>query len=161
MEDQKEQREEKRQEQKQIREAVERAYALTAEDLDWRPYYPNNMPQNGQEGWYCVIQDGDHARKYTIKFQYPLVDGASRPDLGVDRYILFQKLYHGLEGPLEYPGPAPDFDIFHSPCDINSFGDFVYAHKTLEDAKRQVVWQWQAVFGYALSHLLEPEEDEL
>lgn len=153
------QKKQKQEEQSWIRETVRRAYALTADQLDWKPYYPNNMPQNGQEGWYCIIQNGDHARKYTITFQYPVVDDISRPDLGVDRYILFEKLYHDLEGPLEYPEPTPDFDILYSGCDINSFGKFVYAHKTLDDAKRSAVSQWQAVFGYALSHLLENEEE--
>ena len=154
-----------RQEQERIREAVERAYALTAEDLDWKPYYPNNMLQNGQEGWYCVIQgpNGENARKYTIRFQYPEnEDCAACPGMGVDRYILYERRYWDNDGRIEYPEPSRGFPGHDSAAlGVNDFGSFVYAHKTLEQAKKRALWSYQAVYGYAMSHLLETEEDEL
>ncbi len=150
-------------EQREIRETVEHARSLTADRLTWKPYFPNNMLQNGQEGWYCVLQKGDHARKYTITFQYPLdEEGLSRPDWGIDRYILFEKLYFDLKGPLTYPEPHEDdsWEMLTAADDLNDFGGFVYAHRTLEDAKKRALRQWQAVFGYALSHLIEDGEAE-
>lgn len=153
----------KRVEQKRIRQGVERAYALRPEDLEWKPYYPNNMLQCGQEGWYCVIQgpNGEFARKYTIVFQYPEnEDCAACPNQGIDRYILYERCYSGNNGPIAYPEPSRESAGPSSPAlGVNDFGRFVYAHKTLEQAKKRALSSYQAVYGYAMSHLLEPEED--
>ena len=40
-------------------------------DFIWKPAHPNNMPQNGIDGYYCIIRTSSTcARKYTILFQY-------------------------------------------------------------------------------------------
>ena len=149
--------------QKRIRETVERAWAMTEVDLEWKPYYPNNMLQNGQEGWYCVLQNGSHARRYTILFQYPMdEEGYIHSEQGVDRWILFEKLYHDLDGPLVYPEPFPcdPWPEASAADELNDFGQFHYACRSLEQAKGQALRCCQMVFGYALSHLLEDEEEE-
>ena len=57
------------------REFVENAYKTTENDLIWKPIYPNNMPDNGVEGYYCLMlhkdKEGKYSgRKYSIVFQY-------------------------------------------------------------------------------------------
>ncbi len=125
---------------------------LHEEDLMWHPLHPNNMPNNGTEGLYCLIfkklGNNVYACKWTIAYQFeeeaPMRISSDSP---VEAYILHMKRYFDVKGPLKYPRPNNHRgdeiirDIkretrrtLHN-ADINDYGDFVRAYKTLEDAK--------------------------
>ena len=163
--------------QKDIRDTVDFAYSLKPESLVWKPIYPNNILSNDIEGYYTLIlrQDADgniYGRKYSVLFQKeedPAHLGEGIPPLNArtELYILFENSYSDVVGPLDYPEPTEHgvslFDesarknTFHH-YGINDFGRFVWAYPTLELAKKRAVVQFRAVFGYAMSHLIEDED---
>lgn len=150
-----------------MREFVKKANALTLDDLNWKPLYPNNMPCNGLNGYYCLILHTDskgitYGRKYTIEFQYKETDLGTgitnRKD--IDRYILFEKSYSEIHGSCEHPEPSNDFNLWEdgintlNAAEVNDYGRFVYAYKDLEFAKKRALTQYKAVYGYAMSYII-------
>lgn len=148
------------------REIVEDAYKMTG--FDWKPLYPNNMPCNGQEGYYAIklheLEDGViSGRKYTILYQRKTnEEGYLTEDAPIEYYVLFEKSYLEIHGRKEHPEPS-DEDGFMSndckentlhACEVNDYGSFSQVCKTLDEAKKMALERYQAVFGYALSHLL-------
>ncbi len=125
---------------------------LREEDMVWHPVYPNNMPDNGEAGIYCLIfkesSDGIYCCKWTIEYQLEETGPmCTEFDAKTEAYILHMKRYFDVKGPLEYPEPnnhrdrdiirdihREDRPTLHN-CDINDYGDFVRAYKTLEEAK--------------------------
>lgn len=148
------------------REIVEDAYSMTG--FDWKPLYPNNMPCNGQEGYYAVklheLEDGvTSGRKYTILYQRETdEEGCLKEDAPIEYYVLFEKSYLEVQGRMEHPEPSDEDDFMgddwkentlHA-CEVNDYGSFSWVCKTLDEAKNRALKQYQLVFGYALSHLL-------
>lgn len=144
---------------------VKDAYAI--KDFEWKPLYPNNMPDNGLTGYYAVklheMEEGVlSGRKYTILFQHEMdEDGMILADAGVEYYILFEKCYTEVVGMGVHPEPSNDVDIFSTyergtlnNLEVNDYGCFICVCKTLEQAKKMAVSNYQAVFGYVLSYLL-------
>lgn len=148
-------------EQRRIRAGIARAEALTADDLTWRPYYPNNSLACGQEGWYCVVQDEgeDSASKYSILFQYHEDEDYVTRSGAVELYVVCGRSYFDLDGPLVYPEPDwRGLDLWDDVYQINDHGRFIHAYPTLELAKGKVLWMLR-MHGYVLSHLLDDGED--
>ena len=68
-------------------------------------------------------------------------------DAPIEAYILHMKRYFDVKGPLKYPKPSNHEDrsiindigkenkLTLSSGDVNDYGDFVRAYKTLEEAK--------------------------
>ena len=150
------------------REFVENAYKTTENDLIWKPIYPNNMPDNGVEGYYCLMlhkdKEGKYSgRKYSIVFQYEEVEkgsGLINTDK-INAFILFEKVYREIIGPLDYPSsineesnPLYSKNTLNS-YDMNSFGSFVYAYDNIEDAKKRALFQYKAIYGYVASYMIE------
>ncbi len=138
---------------------------LHKEDLVWMPVYPNNMPVNGEVGLYCLVfkktSDGKiYCCKWTIEYQYREIDTMYETvEPPFDAYILHMKRYFDIKGPLKYPKPNNhnDRDILkywakeklqtlHSD-DVNDYGDFVRAYRTLEEAKNGALGRcgWQGL----------------
>lgn len=151
------------------REIVEKAYATNLEDMIWKPIYPNNMRGNGLDGYYCLMlhkgNDGKvSGRKYSIVFQNEEVEkgtGFVDPNK-INAYILFEKVYCEVVGPLDYPEAQEDYapDLWKSEntlnsADMNDKGSFVYAYDNIEDAKKRAMCQYKAIYGYVLSHMSE------
>lgn len=148
------------------REIVEDAYKMTG--FDWKPLYPNNMPCNGQEGYYAVklheLEDGiTSGRKYTILYQRETdEEGCMKADGKIEYYVLFEKSYYEILGRKEHPEPSDECDIMSDDwtentlhdSEVNDYGGFCWVCKTLDEAKKMALARYQAVFGYALSHLL-------
>ena len=148
------------------REIVEDAYKMTG--FDWKPLYPNNMPCNGQEGFYTIklheLEEGViSGRKYTIFFQRETdEEGCLKADGKIEYYVLFEKSYFEILGRKEHPEPSDEDDIMSDDwkentlhaCEVNDRGHFSWVCKTLDEAKKMALERYQAVFGYALSHLL-------
>lgn len=125
---------------------------LHEEDLVWHSVHPNNMPCNGSKGLYCLLfkKSGKsiYGCKWTIQYQQkeiePMLSSIGSP---IEAYILHMKRYLDVKGPLKYPRPNNhrDWDIIRDihkenrrtlhNDDINDYGDFVRAYKTLEEAK--------------------------
>ncbi len=92
-----------------------------------------------EESVYCC--------KWTIEYQQqeekPMLISSDSP---IEAYILHMKRYFNVKGALKYPKPSnhEDRSIVNdigkenkrtlSSGDINDYGDFVRAYKTLEDA---------------------------
>lgn len=151
------------------REIVENAYKTSVEDMAWKSIYPNNMRGNGLDGYYCLMLHKDKegkvsGRKYSIVFQNEEVEkgtGLVNPNK-INGYILFEKVYREIVGPLDYPEALEDYapDLWHSEntlssSDMNDKGSFVYAYDNLEDAKKRALCQYKAIYGYVLSHMVE------
>ena len=149
-----------------IREIVEDAYSL--KQLEWKPLYPNNMPCNLLSGYYALklleLEKGVvGGRKYTILFQQKtdeegmILSGNSE----IEYYSLFEKSYDAIVGNLEHPKPCNEdvhFEILAentlNSLEVNDYGTFSWVCKSLDEAKERAVKNYQAVFGYALSHIL-------
>lgn len=149
------------------------AYALIEKDFVWKPYYPNNMICNGVEGFYCLFpikhrDDSVTVRKYTIIFQYPQnEDGFTLSEEEPELYILFEKIYSEINGNFEYPKPINNScldncedcgEVTFTHCDVNSFGRFIRAYKTIEEAKKSALMSFKMVYGYAMSFIEDSEE---
>lgn len=154
------------------REIVEQAYQTELSNMVWKPIYPNNMKCNGIDGYYCLMLHKDKegkvsGRKYSIVFQNEEVEkgtGLVNPNK-INGYILFEKVYREIVGPLDYP-EATDrepLDLWHynenentlHSSDMNDKGSFVYAYDNIEDAKKRALCQYKAIYGYVLSHMVE------
>ena len=152
------------------RKDIEEVYNMDNDSLVWKPLYPNNMKCNGVEGYYCLIfkknDDGIvHGRKYTILFQHEEIDeGTGLVDpRKINAYILFEKSYWDVIGPLEYPEATDKepYDLLYSngntltSSDMNDKGSFIYAYRDMESAKKRALRQFQAIYGYVASHFIE------
>ena len=121
-------------------------------DLDWYPVHPNNMPNNGIAGLYCLIfkqtECGIYCCKWTIEYQRKEIKPMMlSDDSPIEAYILHMKRYFDVKGELRYPKPSNQAlnDMIFSKnmgdsqtlCseDVNDYGDFERAYLTLEDAK--------------------------
>lgn len=129
-------------------------------ELNWKPYYPNNMEVNGIDGYYCIVRIGEYsARKYTIKFEYEeenIETGLINPDI-IERYVLFEKTYWDVKGPFKYPEPVKPDEISanindtYGYCDTfkgqdyNDFGNYVRSYNYLDEAKQRVYTQLRAI----------------
>lgn len=155
-----------------LKDNIKTAYSMDIDDMVWKPYHPNNMACNPEDGLYCIIpikhEDGSYsARKYTISYQYAEdLDGICHPE-ETELYILFEKTYPNVEGPLEYPALLDNScmdccddcgAVTFTNCDVNDFGRFVRAFSTLKGAKKRALRQFKAIECYAVSHLLSDEE---
>ena len=152
------------------RKEIEEVYKMSGNEFVWKPLYPNNMINNGIEGYYCLAlrkdKDGKvSGRKYTILFQNEEREAGTGfvDSEKINAYILFEKSYWNVVGPLEYPEPCeytPN-DLWHSSentfssSDMNDYGTFIYAYKDLETAKKRALGQYKAIYGYVASHFLE------
>ncbi len=152
------------------REEIKKVYETTVNDLVWKPIYPNNILGNGLEGFYCLVikqdKNGEYSgRKYSIIFQHEEVEegtGYINPNK-TNAYVLFEKSYGKIVGPLDYPNPSLDSpsDLWKSngntltSGDINDYGTFIYAYKDIETAKKRALSQYKAIYGYIASHFIE------
>lgn len=134
-------------------------FARDLKELNWKPYYPNNIVSNGLEGYYAIVNSTDSARKFTILFQYPqdengFVQKSREPEL----FILLEKTYR--ENKPDYPQPGESCSM-KDMDDVNDFGDFIRAYYNIESAKQAALQQYKMVYMYALSHILSSEEKRI
>ncbi len=133
---------------------------LHEEDLTWKPLYPNNMPDNGIKGMYCLLfkktEKGFYCCKWTIEYQRQEIEPMQIcSDAPIEAYILHMKRYFDVKGPRKYPEPGNDImtelndkdEITFSGNDVNDYGDFIRAYKTLEEAKAGALTRcgWQGL----------------
>ena len=125
-------------------------------DLEWKPLYPNNMPDSGQDGIYTDMNlrsdNGYQYIKFTIQYQ-PRCDaeGISHSEEGTRYYIFHSLVIDDLDEKIEIPEPNNDFDPFNDDKDnliVNIYGRFRYAFEDEETAK--------SVACYELLHLIYP-----
>lgn len=118
----------------EIQKLVEYAKNLKPEDVEWKPLCPNDMPGNGLMGYAACLElpDGSGHRDYTILLQRK-ENGQGCTINEVELYVLFERSHP------EQPG----------------YGSFVRAFRTLDAAKARAVLQFQMVYGYAMSYLLD------
>ena len=121
---------------------------LTKDDFNWKPIYANNLIQNGQDGWYAILhakKDGKfYVCKWSILFQREELEPMYQAqDAETECYILFMERYFDLSEPIIYPEPSEEASFY----DVNEYGSFVRAYKTLEEAKSGAIARcgWQGI----------------
>lgn len=154
-----------------IKKTVEYANNIKPEDLIWKPIYPNNLIENEIVGYYALLlihhENGPvSGRKYSILFQYKEIEkGTGCVTKDIECYILFEKTLGEIIGPLDYPPPREyeaglpwNKDITLNDGGVNDYGGFVRAYWNIKDAKNRALVQFRATYGYAMSHLIPPED---
>lgn len=128
------------------------AKKLKPEDLDWQPYYVNNIAENGEDGKYAMIfkEDGEKITgcKFTIEYDRDFDFFALENDdvREITGYNLWVKHYHDILGPLHQPEygkravSALGEDDFESDCtfheyELNDKGWTGVSHSSIESAK--------------------------
>ena len=133
---------------------------MTTTDMLWKPLYPNNMIDNEMNGYYCIVirqhLNGTYSgRKYTILYQRKEIEpGTGLVDSNnIDRYVLFEKTYSEINGPLDYPEPSrktfmdwTNTDDTLNAYDLNDPGNFIYAYETLELAQQRALAQYKHMY---------------
>lgn len=139
---------------------------LKQEDFKWKEHHSNNIPDNPIDEYYCIIDTGAHARKYSIQEQManateqcsPLQENSYIcPDEDEPEYfILFESSGN----------KATDKDKENMFYKESSFDEYVFGHdtfirvfKTMEEAKEQAYKQYKAIYGYVLAHIVDDVEE--
>lgn len=146
----------KREEEYEQREEERKSIALTKDDFIWEKLYPNL-----EVGEYALLFKNVEERvvgyKFTILYQREEISPLQQLyDSPVESYILLEQKYDDVQGPLYLNNSEKDdeyvqaFDVSCSMnnCCVNSYGDFVRAFKTVEEAKEYAV-QVANIRGYA------------
>lgn len=119
-------------------------------EFNWKEHFTNNIPSNPLQEWYCIVDVGTHARKYSIEPQYPSTDGVCiDPTAEPELYIFFEATgrkatEEDRKGPF-YNSIEYDGYVFEKPS-------FIRAFKTLEEAKVRAKVQYNAI-KYAMSFI--------
>ena len=120
------------------------------EDMHWKEFHANNISSNPMEEYYCILDCGNYARKYSIVPQYPSQDGVcidrnSEPEY----YVLFEANGHKAtdddKQAIFYPQTNFSGYLFKTPS-------FIRVFKTLKEAKQRAHYQYVAIYGYVASH---------
>lgn len=120
---------------------------LLQDHFEWKPLYMNNCVHSLQEGEYALIfrkiDNEIQAFKFSIVYQRQEVKPLQiKIDVPPELYILFENRYSEVIGPYCYPDPNHDGfpkrdeekNTFNN-SDMNDYGRFVRAFKTMEEAK--------------------------
>ena len=128
------------------------------EDVKWKPIYHNNQKSSldrddlyDSVGEYLLLfredkEIGVYGQKFSIIKEWK--DRCISKDSNVITYNLFCKRYYEIEGKLGYDDPnikKKDNDLLHPgsntfrDSDINDYGEFIYAHLSMEDAKKEAL----------------------
>ena len=146
-------------------EAEKERLKLKPEDLVWKPIYPNNLIHNGEVGLYSLLfkkgTDGNlNGCKWSIIYQYEEESPAVIcSDAKINAYNLYIENYDEIVGEhFDYPNPVynsndinPKWETitkntFHN-YGVNSFGQFIYSYKTLDEAKNGALGRC-GIYGY-------------
>ena len=144
-------------------EAERERVRIRPEDVEWKPLYGNNQRARFDEseedakgvnyqGEYMLLVRADEswdvvAEKWTIVPQWK--DRHISEDSEIECYILYCKEYYneGIEGPLRFPEPTKEANDEYktwwtfSGYDVNDYGNMVFVHKTIEEAKEEALKQ--------------------
>lgn len=128
---------------------------LKKEDFKWHEHRANNISTNPLTEWYCIVDVGNHARKYGIIPQYPEKDGITYPNEDPEYYVLFE-----ASGNKATDEEKEEFHYKHAHFDDYLFGreSFIRVYKTMEEAKDQAYLQYKAIFGFVLAHITDDVE---
>ena len=124
---------------------------LTEQDFIWKEHHENNINTNPLGEYYCIVDCGDYARKYSIVPQYPSNDGITvRLIDDPEYYILFES--RGKKAT-----EADRGQVFYEMCNFDDYlfdnPSFIRVFTTIEAAKSRAYIQYKAIFGYVLSHI--------
>jgi hypothetical protein len=124
---------------------------LQKDDFIWKEHHENNIADNPLGEYYCIVDCGNYARKYSIVPQYPSKDGfCINMSEAPEYYILFEARGN----------KASDEERQKTFYEMCHFDDYVFEHesfirvfKTLDEAKDRAYVQYRAIFGYVLPHI--------
>lgn len=127
---------------------------LCENDFIWQEHFENNIPNNPLGEYYCIIDVGNHARKYSVVPQYPSKDGICvNRDCEPEYYVLFESCGHKAN---IQERQDPFYQSYHFNGYVFGHNSFIRVFKTFEDAKKRAYIQYKSIFGYVLSHI-EPD----
>ena len=124
---------------------------LEKQDFIWKEHFANNIPTNPLEEYYCIIDCGNNARKYSIIPQYPSDDGISeKTSEKPECYVFFESI-----GRKATENDKKNFFYNYIQFDGYIFdkASFIRVYKTLDEAKERAYVQYKAIFQYVLSHI--------
>ena len=126
-------------------------------NFEWKEHYTNNIPTNPLQEYYCIVDVGNHARKYSVEPQYPSDDGvcvnsAAEPELYIFFEAIGRKATEDDKKSPFYNSVEYDGYVFENPS-------FIRAYKTMEEAKARAEVQYNAVFKYAMSFVAPDDGD--
>lgn len=149
---------------------------LKESDFIWKELYSNNMPCNGIDGYYCLIDvSGGTTRTYTLLSQREKrkKDGSNIvKEQGngyfilktpVEYWILLEKLAN-IEGDIKIPEPSNDFSFKHEDnclhaCTANGHGSFIRVYTDFEEAKKGAYEQYISLYGFTMAHMEDNIDD--
>ncbi len=134
------------------REEQRKSIALTSDNFIWKKLYQNNIPSDLEIGEYALILKNVEERvvgcKFTILYQCEEMTPLCQEFGGsIQGYILLEQSYNDVQGPLyinvgekdeEYLQAFDCSSSLNNYC-ANSYGDFIRAFKTIEEAKEYAV----------------------
>lgn len=142
---------------------------IRSEQFTWMPLYMNNensMPQVGEYALLFAKRDKQiKAYKFSITYQMPeekpmLIKAGEIPEL----FILCVNEYDTVIGPYEYPdvnnsGATNTINFEHTfhNLDMNNYGRFIRAFKTMEEAKSYCVPIATSRYQITLENLYIPQ----
>lgn len=138
---------------------------LTEEDFIWKSIHPNNIKSNYEDGVYALIfKERDEkvtGYKFSIIYQREHISPLyyKGTNSKIEMYILLEKEYIDVQGPLGYGEYGKhcyigdwDLDFFEEKTftdyDINSYGKFLRAFESLDEAKKYAI-EVANIRGYA------------
>lgn len=130
---------------------------ISAEDMEWKPLYANNIISNPIMGYYAFLfkkeEDGSiSGYKWTVVYQTEESEtGFPKSPVAIEAYNLYFKEYRNVVGILGYREPG------YTNCQcyvqstirdgVHSYGRFVRSYKTLELAKSAAL-SWNGHIGW-------------
>ena len=126
-------------------------------DFVWKKHYENNILTNPMGCYYCIIDCGTHARRYSIVPQYPSTDGVSvNRSVSPEYYILFESTGHKAT---EIEKSQSFYDMCHYDDYVFEGDTFIRVFTSLDEAKRRAYTQYKAIYGYVLSNVVKDIEE--
>lgn len=126
------------------------------EDFVWKEHKANNIKENPLEEWYCIVDTGNHARKYGVRPQYPLKDGIYTDfNTEPEYYILFESSGRKAteDDKRQWVYKSVNFDGY-----IFNDETFIRVFKNREEAEKRAYLGYTHVYGYSLSFIVDDIE---
>ena len=123
----------------------------------WKEHKSNNIDTNPLEEIYCIVDIGDSAKKYSIKYQ--MFEGDGFPMNSKDKaqyYILFET--NGKKATTD-----DKKDWFYKSCHYDNYlfknETFIKVFTSLEEAKKRAYQQYSHIYGGILKYIVDDVED--
>ena len=164
---------EQREKEAEEREKFRKSIALTKDDFVWNKLRANNIPTNHEEGEYALlfknVEEKVVGYKFTILYQREEIAPLAylSTNKTIEYYILLEQKFDDVFGPLYLSedekekefSQAFDYSCSLDNYTVNSYGEFIRAFKTKEEAKEYLV-EVANIRDYANKHNIIKDIDD-